>query len=171
MDITQAQLAEIIRNIRGVSFARIDSVTEFRMKKTGNPFAGQVIKVSRIMAIVGNWTYKQSLINQAIRENVDTDFEIQPRKWGTRLENGIVEHNGKLYLEAKIERSIGSRIVFRNGHFIPENEMESIKTFAVKSSESKTQDTIEKKVILRDYAFDSIRRIKLNGITYKLVSK
>lgn len=173
MIINQAEFADIVRNIRGVSFARIDSVTEFRMRKIDNPFVGQVIKVSRILAIIGNWSYEQSLINQANREGIETDLKIkpQPRKWGMRLDNGLVEYNGKLYLETKVERSIGSKIVFRDGRFIPSNTMAQIKSFETKSAPSKTQDIIEKKVILRDYAFDSIRRIKLNGITYRLQSK
>lgn len=169
LTINQAEFRNVIESIRGVSFASIHSVTWLDMRKTGNPFAGRVLKVSKFLAIVGNWNYAKSLENQAIRENVETEFEIKPRKWGFRLsDSGIVEHKGKLYLECKIEKSFGSRIVFDNGQYISNRDIETIRSFMPIRKESSTQDAIEKKVILRDYAFDSIRKIKLNGITYRI---
>lgn len=170
LTIDQAEFRNVIESIRGVSFASIQSVTRLDMRKTGNPFAGRVLKVSKFLAIVGNWSYKNSLINQANREEIETEFEIKPRKWGHRLsDSGIVLHNGKLYLECKIEKSLSSRIVFDNGQYIPQSDIEIIRSFIPIRKESSTQDAIEKKIILRDYAFDSIRKIKLNGITYRIV--
>lgn len=170
LTINQSELRNVIESIRGVSFASIHSVTRLDMRKTGNPFAGKILKVSKILAIVGNWSYENSLINQAKRENVETEFEIKPRKWGFRLnDSGIVEHNGKLYLECKVEKSISSRIVFDDGRFIPNKDIEIIRSFIPIRKESSTQEPIEKKIILRDYAFDSIRKIRLNGITYRIV--
>lgn len=167
--INQAEFRNVIESIRGVSFASIRSVTQLDMRKTGNPFHGKISKVSKVLAIVGNWSYEQSLINQAKRENVETEFEIKPRKWGVRLnDSGIVEHNGRLYLECKIQKCFDSRIVWSDGRYLSHDEIDSVRSFMPIRKESSTQDSIEKKIILRDYAFDSIRKIKLGGITYRI---
>lgn len=169
LTINQAEFRNVIESIRGVSFASIQSVTELDMRKTGNPFHGKIAKVSKILAIVGNWNYERSLENQAKRENVETEFEIKPRKWGFRLnDSGIVEHKGRMYLECKVEKSFDSRIVWFDGRYVSNSDIETIRSFMPIRKESSTQDAIGKKVILRDYAFDSIRKIKLGGITYRI---
>lgn len=171
LTINQAEFRNVIESIRGVSFASIQSVTELDMRKTGNPFHGKIAKVSKILAIVGNWNYERSLENQAKREGVETEFEIKPRKWGFRLnDSGIVEHKGRMYLECKVEKSFDSRIVWSNGQYLSHTEIDAVRSFMPIRKESSTQDSIEKKIILRDYAFDSIRKIKLNGLTYRIQS-
>ncbi len=40
---------------------------------------------------------------QRIHETVDPDFIVKPRVWGKRLESGLIEHNGALYVEFIVE--------------------------------------------------------------------
>lgn len=170
--ITKNELAAKIIGMRGVSFARAKTVTEPDMNKTGNPFHGLVEKVSDVRGIVGNWNYARSVQNQLDRESIDVEFVPHERKWGNRIEGtGIVEHKGKMYVEMKVEGT-GSEPEYRwknSGILLTESELSELKKFLRKSAAPATQESIEKKIVLRDYKLDSIVEFNFQNEKFKIV--
>ena len=110
------------------------------------------------MANIG-FHYSNSLDNQAKREGKNIDFQVQPRRWGKRLDNcALVEHKGKHYLECKVEKTFEVNYFLENGAPI---EKSAIEEFLPKKRESSTQDELDKKVILRDIKLENILSMRI----------
>ena len=157
-------LQDILLNFKGYSFAGLQTLTDARAKKTDNPFKDKIVlKESQLLVNVG-FHYSNSLVNQAKRENVSTDFDVQPRKWGIRLPNSpLVEHKGNYYLEAKVENVFQTRFTDVDGN---ELDKQDVLPFLPKKRESTTQDRLEKKVYLRDFKLASIQKFAFDGKIY-----
>jgi hypothetical protein len=161
-----AKLQSVLLNHKGNGFAHLIAKTVPTMNKTGNPFYGNVFKVADINIQAG-FKYINSVNNQRKREGLESEVEAKPRKWGSRIEGTpLVEHTKKdgtyrLYLEAKCESVNSVKYVDGEGNEIDKSELtEWLRDRPAKSS---TQDGIEKEVILRDYALDSIEWIAIDG--------
>lgn len=169
--ITKDELLEKIRNIRGASFITFISETDPRMvkkhriTKEPNPFLGAV-KVSRINAIV-NFTYENSVNNQRRREDKETDFEAQERKWGSHEESNhvgcIVEHKGKKYISVKPEK------VLENYFKLNDKKIDKIDPGYLPVKKPQLQQGLEKEVIYRNYSIDSIKAIRISGEDYIVI--
>ena len=157
-------LQDILLNFKGYSFAGLQTLTDARAKKTDNPFKNKIVlKESQLLVNVG-FHYSNSLVSQAKRENVSTDFDVQPRKWGIRLPNSpLVEHKGNYYLEAKVENVFQTRFTDVDGN---ELDKQDVLPFLPKKRESATQDRLEKKVYLRDFKLSSIQKFAFDGKIY-----
>ena len=157
-------LQDILLNFKGYSFAGLQTLTDARAKKTDNPFKDKIVlKESQLLVNVG-FHYSNSLVSQAKRENVSTDFDVQPRKWGIRLPNSpLVEHKGNYYLEAKVENVFQTRFTDVDGN---ELDKQDVLPFLPKKRESATQDRLEKKVYLRDFKLASIQKFAFDGKIY-----
>ena len=159
-------LQDILLNFKGYSFAGLQTLTDARAKKTDNPFKDKIIlKESQLLVNVG-FHYSNSLVNQAKRENVSTDFDVQPRKWGIRLPNSpLVEHKGNYYLEAKVEKVFQTRFTDIDGN---ELSKEDVNPFLPKKINQwgATQDRLEKKIYLRDFKLASIQKFAFDGKIY-----
>ena len=61
-----------------------------------NEHQGRISKITRNLPVklMGKGDYEQ-----ARRAAGEVDFESKPRKWGTRNENGLIEHNSEWYIE------------------------------------------------------------------------
>ena len=146
-------------NFNGHSLIGLTILTDSRAKKTGNPY-GTILKKTRLLANIG-FHYSNSLNSQAIREGKEIDFDIKPRVWGKRLDNcPLVEHKGNYYLEVKVEKTFEVNYFLENGAPI---EKELVEPFLPKKYESKTQDQLDKKVILRDIKLASILSMRIGG--------
>lgn len=149
-------------------------VKKDRETKQPNPFIGRVLKRSKVNGIVGGWNYASAVNRQRIREaNPQTiaeveavpDFEAMPRSWGTRIPNsGLVQHGNKYYVELKVERSLETTYLI-DGQPATDKQLEELKKFLPKKSESSRQE-VEKQIILRDYALESISHVKINGTEF-----
>jgi len=94
-----------------------------------------------------------------VREGLDNDFSAFPRKWGKRIVGTpLVEHNGKYYLEMKVQSAAATYIL--GGEEIPVSDL--IPYFPKKSA---SRQGVEKEVILRDYALENIKGIRYGGQT------
>jgi hypothetical protein len=157
-------LQDILLNFKGYSFAGLQTLTDARAKKTDNPFKDKIVlKESQLLVNVG-FHYSNSLVNQAKRENVSTEFDVQPRKWGIRLPNcALVEHKGNYYLEAKVEKVFQTRFTDVDGN---ELSKEDVNPFLPKKRESATQDKLVKKIYLRDFKLASIQKFAFDGKIY-----
>lgn len=146
-------------------------VKKDRETKQPNPFIGRVLKRSKVNGIVGGWNYASAVNRQRLREaNPQTvaeveavpDFEALPRSWGTRVPNsGLVQHGNKYYVELKVERSLETTYLI-DGQPATDKQLEELKKFLPKKSES-TRQGVEKQIILRDYALESVVGVKMNG--------
>lgn len=146
-------------NYKGHSLIGLTILTDARLLKRGNPY-GKVLKKTRLLANIG-FHYSNSLENQAKRENKNINFQVQPRRWGKRLDNcALVEYNGKHYLECKIEKTFEVNYFLENGEQI---EKEKIQEFFPKRSESSTQEELDKKIILRDVQLENILSMRIHG--------
>lgn len=165
--ISPDELADLLRNARGATIVTVEARTEPRLlarhpvSGQPNPLKGNLIKVSRVNGII-NWGYEGSVNRQRAREEMTPDFEALPRKWGFRLPGTpLVEHDGRLYLELKVERSLDHRYETFDGL-----ELDSADVEAYLPQRSASRQGVSRQVILRDYALDNIISIRMGGMTY-----
>lgn len=163
--ITEVRLVEMLRQNKGATIVTIVTRTEPDMRKTGNPFVGRVVKVSRVNGMLG-FNYSNSVNRQLEREGEVADFVAQPRKWGNRIEGTpLVEHKGNYYVEMKVEKSLGHRFEWTDGTILDDKAIENMKVFMPIKSSSSSQGT-DKEIILRDYKVASIIAITYRGHCY-----
>ena len=167
------ELEQVIADLTGATFVTIESKTDPRMVKkhreTGeaNPYLGAV-KVSRVNGIV-NWIYSNSVNNQRIREDKANDFVAEPRQWGERrlLASGnvspFVDHKSNVYLELKVERSLGYHYEMPDGTIVPNQNIEPYLP-----ARRPTRQGLDREVILRDYRLDSITSVTVNRERYEM---
>lgn len=161
--ITKENLMSLLSEVKGATFATLITSTDPRLKKTGNPFRN-VRKVSRVNVCIG-FQYENAVNRQREREGNSEVFESAPRQWGEKISPMIVQHNGKLYLETKVERSLGYSFQDENGKEI---DSKLIEPFLPARKESARQET-EKEILVRDYALDSIIAATIGGKDYVVV--
>lgn len=170
--ITTEQLAELLANVRGAQMVSIVAKTIPTMRKTDNPHWGNCFKLAHVNGVIG-WKYENSVNNQRIREEQPTDesgavlhFTAEPRTWGERLHNPLVEKDGQFYLELKVQKSVQHQYQNNQGETIPHNE---VQPFLRTRGESKRQQ-VDKPVILRDYKLSNIKAINMEGTTYEVLT-
>jgi len=162
--LTTTTLVELLATVKGATFATIIAETDAGLKKTGNPF-GPVRKVSRVNVCLG-FQYESAVNRQRTREGTEADFQSAPRQWGTRIPGSmLVEHKGKLYLETKVEKSLGYVFLDANGK---ELTAEEVAPFLPARSKSTRQET-EKEILVRDYALESLRSLSMGGEQYVML--
>lgn len=158
--INQATLESMLADVRGATFATIITNTDPKLKKTGNTL-GTVRKVSRVNVTLG-FQYANAVNRQRTREGSEADFEASPRQWGKKISPMMVEHKGKLYLETKVEKSLGYTFQDASGKEI---DSKLVEPFLPVRSRSDRQET-EKEILVRDYALESIVGITFKGEDY-----
>lgn len=161
--VSQTELVELLaaRAKSGCFALTIETRTDARLKKTGNTF-GPVYKLSRVNGMA-NWHYGRSVNRQRTREELTADFEAAPRQWGERIEGTpFVQHKGRTYLELKVERSLGHSYQTEAGETLTDSD---VAPFLPAKADASRQG-VERTVILRDYAIDSILAVVMDGTRY-----
>ncbi len=162
-------LAEILKVVSGGMIINMD--TEVEVPLTGgknNPMQGRVTKRttgSSVMLFQNKATnaYKAMVERRLVTEGKDpASFELQPRKWGERLPNTpIVRHTKdqviKYYLEAIFMRA-GESEYFLDGQHINKDQV-----IGLPVTKPSGQGGLENQVIIRSYALDSIRAMRMVG--------
>lgn len=160
MQITKNDIIEAIKSRKGAAFITFYALTEAQKSAAKN--AQKVYKLSRVNGIV-NFVYENSVNNQLRREGKEFAFTAKPRKWGVHVSPSIIEHKGKFYLQVKVERTLGKPKYFTNGKLVNKAEISHL----LKESRASGQPC-DKEVILRDYSFDAITSLSMDGKCYKL---
>jgi hypothetical protein len=168
--ISRDELLNKLRNIKGTTAIGITTVTKPDMNKKvngePNPYYGRVSKWARRSCMIG-FKYTNSVNNQREREDKDADFVAQPRKWGVRIAGTpLVEHNGKFYLECKVERVLES-------HYFLDDDLaddEVVEPYLVKRSQSGRQG-VDREVILIDPALENIESIVMFGEVFDIIKE
>lgn len=174
--INHAQLLAKISEINGTRPVGIDSLTDAGLLKTGNPNQN-VLKKSRFVAMIGA-NYQNAVNNQAKREEnaAPVAFVAAPLPWGEwvkGLENKVKVHKGKFYL--RTETTPGERRMRtpKVEFLTPSGEKlayETVKPFIPIRKEGGRQESHGNAGIVkvRDFAFDSIRKIRMGGETFEI---
>ena len=162
-----AKLENVLRNHKGNGFAHLIAKTVPRWAKAKkHPFHGNVFKVADVNILAG-FEYINSVNNQLEREGKEPNAVAKPRKWGQRIKGTpLVEHTNKageyrLYLEAKCQSVNSVEYVDAQGNAIDKADLRE--WTEKKSAKSSTQANVDKEIILRDYALDSIEWIAIDG--------
>lgn len=164
MGMKLGELKAALMERKGTSFVTIVAVTDPRMRKRDNPYAGRVQKRSSVNGVVG-WIYQNSVNRERVREDLEADFEAHPRKWGERIKGTpFVEHKGNTYLELKVERVLSTEYLL-DGE--PVDREVIAEWLPARKAEGARQE-VENPIILRDYRLDSITEITFDGITIKV---
>lgn len=155
------QLSEKLKAVKGATFAGVVTETEPKVNKSC-PLAIKKLTISNV--ILGAF-YERSVNRQLEREEKESDFVAQPRKWGNHiLGTPLVEHvkdgERKEYLACQFRSAEASYLV--NGETV---EKESIAEYLPKESDPREVQGTEKAVVYRTYSLESIREITLNGET------
>jgi hypothetical protein len=165
--ITSEALVELLLTVRGAKIVSIETRTEPRLlakhpsSGAPNPFKGNVVKVSRVNGII-NWRYGNSVNRQRVREGLAPDFAAVPRKWGVRLPGTpLVEHDGRTYLELKVERFMEQRYDSLDGRELPFAAVE-----AYLPSRGASRQGVEREIVVRDYDLANIVSLRLDGVVY-----
>ncbi len=162
--MNKQEIIERLSSIKGAKMVTIVSQTEPPMRKTNNPYAGKVVKVSHVNGVI-NWNYERSVNRQREREGSEPDFEALPRSWGDRIMGTpLVRHvkDGveKRYLEMKVERVLTTTYIdYTTGEAI---DPEVLRPF-LRENAGNIRQNLEKPVILRDYNIDNIAKIFMDG--------
>lgn len=98
------------------------------VKLTGgkkNPQLGKVKKLTnnlQVLLIGNGGEYAAARKAEAGGE----DFEVQPRKWGTRNADGLINHNGVLYVEFIVKGRGEKSQYFLDGQPIDKSEIQGL---------------------------------------------
>lgn len=147
----------------GVTFAGLTTYTEVKLlggKK--NPHQGRVTKRTIANVMLGA-NYETMVQRRLYKEGeVGLEFEVDDRKWGTRIgKSCFITHNEGLYLEC-IFKSVTSVIYYLDGVEVDKETIQGIRP-----TQEAEQGGLEDKVILRTYAAVSIERITIGGETFE----
>lgn len=169
-EMSREDFVDMVVQTKGARFASIVATTDARVKKGGNdgsvnPNFKDTVKTSKALVIL-NHNYTNSVNNQRGREGTDEDFVAEPRRWGERIPGtSFVEHKGTLYLEVKVEKSLGYEyFVGSTGEHLSKDEVHN---FITARKESGRQQ-VDNPVILRDYKVDNLQYVTMNGVTVRL---
>lgn len=176
MNIVKKIISVIIENSNnGTTPISFESHTTPKMNKRGNPFFGKVKKISFVGGLIGT-IYENSVNNQLDRENKESNFVVQPRKWGVRDENHrfLIRHTKKgesferSYLSVKVQQTHRKPIYIdtENGEVI---SVETLRPFLPKSKKPNTQWNLDKEVMERDYEISNLKNISIGGKKFSFI--
>ncbi len=166
--LTLAQAGKILSTVDGAGFAGIDTVTAVTL--TGgrkNPQQGRITKIhtgANVMLFTNKATnaYKAMVERRLVAEGKQaSDFELQPRKWGTRIPNSpFVEHKGDYYIEV---------IFIKAGTSTYEQDRKPIAAADIGGlpvPKASGQGGLVDQVIIRTYKLSSIKAIRIDKVEH-----
>lgn len=165
------KLEHFLQKINGCEFAGIDTETSVVLRNgKRNILQGRVTKVvtgSNVMLFSNTNSngYENAVKKRLAQEGKDPEsFQLSPRKWGQRISGTpFVQHNDKLYIEVIFIKAGTSKYLV-DGVETDRNQIEGLETDKQEGEQGGLSD--EKKVIIRTYSIDSIKRITLNKETH-----
>lgn len=160
-------LEEVLQNVSGSSFIGLD--TETSVKLLGgvkNALQGRVTKRTlksnvQIFQNKGSTNSYENMVNKRLeQEGKPGTFKVGPRPWGTRIPNTpFIEHNGKKYLEVIYIKSGKSE-------YLVDGVASDVIIEGLPSKSESGQGGLERQVVLRTIAFDSILAVTIGGRKY-----
>lgn len=186
--LTHTQLAEKLANLKGSSFVYIETDGLFKdMNKRGNPFFNEVRKHTQQTVLCG-FNYGNSVNNRLKKLGKEANFEPKERSWGKKIGSALIAHKGTFYMESQAITCFSTKYVqaddnkteIKKEELIPffnakkRKEMEQQKHL-LKASDMEEKDEEEvldwacQNVMYRNYSFENIKQVHMDGETYVLV--
>ncbi len=162
-EITREGFIDLLSLRGGATPVTVLTVTEPRLKKTGNPFVG-VTRETRRNGFVGG-SYESIANNKREREGEARDFEAHPLPWGRHYNRYFIEHKGSFYLKVfPVTTGVESVDIWRDeaGNVL---SVDDLKPFFPKKSENRGN------VEWRTVKVDNIYEITLDGERLRLVNQ
>lgn len=158
------EIPKLLEAVNGSTIMTITTATVLPLLGgKNNPMVGKVKKITdgtSVMAFQNKKTngYAAMVQRRLNKEGKNVEFELSPRKWGTRVPNmPIVEHGEERYLEV---------IVLKPGYVYYELDGKLINPSAIQGMKPEPpkaeQGGLDDKVIIKAYNFDSIRAMTIN---------
>lgn len=164
-----ANLAKLLtEKVNGATFVSINTETEVKLKGgKSNPQQGRITKRVTGSSVMVFQNKMKNGYNEMVQRRLSKEgknpanFQLQPRKWGTRLQGvPFVEHNGRYYVEV-IFLHPGEVQYLQDGQPIAKEDIEGLQ-----ERNEAYQGGLDDKVIIRTYAADSIKGITIDKKHY-----
>ena len=157
INLSISEMVDILLKVCGSTMVGFTSETTPRLL-AGNPWIN-VVKSSRVNANLC-FDYEKAVNRQRVREGKIADFVVQPRKWGKHIgKSPVVEHKGKLYLNAKINSS--TAVYIADGKIVTEAEV-----YAWMGEKHSGRQHVDKAIESRDFSMENVRELRMDGIEY-----
>lgn len=171
--ITHSQLIQTLVSRPGTTFIGIDSLTDSKARKTGNPFPEKIIlKQSRFVGTIG------ADYQAAVQRESGSDFQAQSLPWGEWETPGkVIVHKGERYIRTqtigKQRKSRPAVVKYRDvtGKFLSK---EAVAPFLPPVSFSSRQEDVgltdsTVQVQPRTFKLSSLLRVRVGGETFKVI--
>ncbi len=128
--LTQSEIFGALSDIKGAKIVGLTTITEPRMRKTGNPHIGKVNKLSRTSVMV-NFHYDAGVLRRLEKEGKSPEDFKRGESWHEPVltpEGNLTpfckhKKTGEMYL--RVQRLSGrSRFIDEKGRFFPKSEIE-----------------------------------------------
>lgn len=187
--LTHSQFIGLLNAHAGAAIVGIEALTDAKAlakrKDTlaPNPFPERtVLKHIRAVGFVGA-DYGAAVVREGERQGADaSSFVADKLPWGEWHTPGkVISHKGGYYLRTQTtpgqrERQAAKLLGYRDaqGRFLAHDD---VKPFLPAPTVSRKQTAVgvgegdaKRQVMVRTYAFDSIRKVRVNGKTFALVA-
>ena len=165
--LNRNSLTDILaNNNRGNEAINIVIRTVPKMKKTDNPYFGQITKVS-VMNVNINFDYENAVNNRLQKEGKSRDFQSAPRSWGTPIAGTplvVKEGTPNTYPNFRPIKTIEVKYFHNDGREIAKSDLEPWLPNRSGSSRQGTDETVQVRTV--DVA--NIQSIKMRGQLYEL---
>jgi hypothetical protein len=156
---------EALNGLAGGTFVGLDTLTEVKLKGgKKNPQQGRVTKRMTGAQVMCFSNTKGSAYDAMVRRRLEQEgrdpnsFELGQRAWGERVEGtSFVEHNMRSYLEVIFLRA-GRVEYLLDGQPVDRDDIQGLE-----EAREGEQGGLERKVIIRTFALDSITALRANG--------
>ena len=172
--ISEQRMISILSDVRGCEPITFIARTDPKMRKTGNPFVGRVVKVAKVNGLV-NFNYEANVLKQLEREGKSpADFQ-QGESWheavvrndGTLTPFCKHKTNGSLYLRFRLIGSIESEYRWINSDTpLTSAEMDQLRPFIVVSTYSNQGVEAGSEIKFLTYGFSSVKVLTLEKQTF-----
>lgn len=140
-------------------------------RKVVNPFYGTLRQLTRVHGFTGNGFggFQRAVRREQTKESQSPTFVSGEREWGEQVTPAIVRRGTHAYLATQV---LSKRTPV---YFAPQNGLMQVVASHIVApfippDRSGFKQQLERPVVRRDYALESIRSLTLKGETYKIVS-
>lgn len=178
--ITHGGLIALLAGLPGATFASLVTHTDARLRKTGNPLALPVFKLTVVSNATIGADYESAVNREAGRQAGTETFQAgelpKGRNWLVPGKVLVSDCGTKYYL--RTQSTPGQRRKFRvklvgyvqaDGQHASRSAVKPFLPPVYESAKQQSQTGIEQTVWVRDYLFTSLGLIKINGQTYQVV--
>jgi len=176
--IIQAELVEILLGIRGAKVISFTANTEVsKMRKTGNPFDGQIHKHAKVVGMV-NFHYAEGVLRRLEKEGKSADDFRQGESWHRPVLSAddkltpLCHHKddeNKLYLRFMLQGNVESELRWNHDNSaLTDSQNDAVKAF-IPTSKPYANQGLENPLKFLVYGLDTIKTASIDGEKYMIV--